>query len=250
MLHGYFDVGTYTYTSGILTTSQRIYLAIFNQRQDGTAYRSRTLPDYLGRSRSFVWCWANCGIWKLSDARNSLQGRTNPRERIASVLWEGKEGGKERTNETMCNYTQVAYCCGHCRYTVRAWCYDYEKTHKRCPVNVVAVERRYVLSFTNSQTLFPICFSFSIFHLIIASSATVSIIQIPTSLAKLQRMFLQLTLETESTNAAAIVFPPTIRLGWSISTSLRWRRDGQATGRRPSVDCRHRRGVPSKPPRD
>jgi hypothetical protein len=46
--------------------------------------------------------------------------------------------------ERMCNYTQVGYCCGHCRYTVRAWCIEYERTHKRCPLHVVAVEKRCV----------------------------------------------------------------------------------------------------------
>ncbi|PBP16691.1 hypothetical protein BUE80_DR012554 [Diplocarpon rosae] len=42
----------------------------------------------------------------------------------------------------MCEYTQVEFRCGHCRYTVRAWCTHYEKTHKRCPPAVVAVEYR------------------------------------------------------------------------------------------------------------
>jgi hypothetical protein len=44
----------------------------------------------------------------------------------------------------MCPYTRVAYTCGHCRYTVRAWCETYERTHIRCGVRVVALERRYV----------------------------------------------------------------------------------------------------------
>ena len=43
----------------------------------------------------------------------------------------------------MCNYTQVEYRCGHVRYTVRAWCTNYETTHKRCPPSVVAIEFRY-----------------------------------------------------------------------------------------------------------
>ncbi|EKD12021.1 hypothetical protein MBM_09805 [Drepanopeziza brunnea f. sp. 'multigermtubi' MB_m1] len=42
----------------------------------------------------------------------------------------------------MCEYTQVEYRCGHVRYTVRAWCIDYETTHKRCPPCVVAVQYR------------------------------------------------------------------------------------------------------------
>jgi hypothetical protein len=46
--------------------------------------------------------------------------------------------------ETMCDYTQVEFRCGHCRYTVRAWCIVYETTHIRCRPNVVAVEFRYV----------------------------------------------------------------------------------------------------------
>jgi hypothetical protein len=44
----------------------------------------------------------------------------------------------------MCDYTQVEFRCGHCRYTVRAWCVTYEKTHVRCRPNVVAVEFRFV----------------------------------------------------------------------------------------------------------
>ncbi|KAG4411011.1 hypothetical protein IFR04_015852 [Cadophora malorum] len=42
----------------------------------------------------------------------------------------------------MCNYTQVEFECGHRRYTVRAWCTNYETTHRRCPPAVVAVEWR------------------------------------------------------------------------------------------------------------
>ncbi|KAK6612185.1 hypothetical protein H4I96_01398 [Botrytis cinerea] len=42
----------------------------------------------------------------------------------------------------MCDYTQVEFRCGHVRYTVRAWCINYETTHRRCPPNVVAVEFR------------------------------------------------------------------------------------------------------------
>ncbi|KAH9217117.1 hypothetical protein DL95DRAFT_110827 [Leptodontidium sp. 2 PMI_412] len=42
----------------------------------------------------------------------------------------------------MCDYTQVEYRCGHRRYTVRAWCTNYETTHRRCPPSVVAVEYR------------------------------------------------------------------------------------------------------------
>ncbi|RAL67909.1 hypothetical protein DID88_008634 [Monilinia fructigena] len=43
----------------------------------------------------------------------------------------------------MCDYTQVEFRCGHVRYTVRAWCTNYETTHRRCPPNVVAVEFRW-----------------------------------------------------------------------------------------------------------
>lgn len=46
----------------------------------------------------------------------------------------------------MCHYTQVGYSCGHCRYTVREWCESYETTHRRCPLHVVAIEKRYALS--------------------------------------------------------------------------------------------------------
>jgi len=61
----------------------------------------------------------------------------------------------------MCDYTRVEFVCTHLRYTVRAWCrlapmvqrdrltlillptgIEYQKTHKRCPPNVVAVEYR------------------------------------------------------------------------------------------------------------
>ncbi|XMA16807.1 hypothetical protein WAI453_009598 [Rhynchosporium graminicola] len=42
----------------------------------------------------------------------------------------------------MCDYTQVEFLCGHRRYTVRAWCINYETTHRRCPPAVVAVEFR------------------------------------------------------------------------------------------------------------
>ncbi|KAH7346859.1 hypothetical protein BKA65DRAFT_478030 [Rhexocercosporidium sp. MPI-PUGE-AT-0058] len=42
----------------------------------------------------------------------------------------------------MCDYTQVEFRCGHRRYTVRAWCTNYETTHRRCPPAVVAVEFR------------------------------------------------------------------------------------------------------------
>ncbi|TVY69011.1 hypothetical protein LSUE1_G010067 [Lachnellula suecica] len=42
----------------------------------------------------------------------------------------------------MCNYTQVEYRCGHVRYTVRAWCINYETTHIRCKPSVVAIEFR------------------------------------------------------------------------------------------------------------
>ncbi|PMD55359.1 uncharacterized protein K444DRAFT_538435 [Hyaloscypha bicolor E] len=38
----------------------------------------------------------------------------------------------------MCDYTQVEFRCGHVRYTVRAWCGNYETTHKRCPPSVVS----------------------------------------------------------------------------------------------------------------
>lgn len=38
----------------------------------------------------------------------------------------------------MCDYTQVNYQCAHVRYTVKAWCVRYQKTHARCPPNVVA----------------------------------------------------------------------------------------------------------------
>ncbi|KUJ07390.1 uncharacterized protein LY89DRAFT_660688 [Mollisia scopiformis] len=42
----------------------------------------------------------------------------------------------------MCDYTQVEFRCGHVRYKVRAWCTNYEETHKRCPPSVVAIEFR------------------------------------------------------------------------------------------------------------
>ncbi|KAG9249235.1 hypothetical protein BJ878DRAFT_410981 [Calycina marina] len=43
----------------------------------------------------------------------------------------------------MCDYTQVEFNCGHVRFTVRAWCSNYETTHRRCPPTVVAIEFRY-----------------------------------------------------------------------------------------------------------
>ncbi|KIN03607.1 hypothetical protein OIDMADRAFT_158299 [Oidiodendron maius Zn] len=46
----------------------------------------------------------------------------------------------------MCDYTQVEYECGHLRFIVRAWCTNYETTHRRCPPTVVALEFRYVHS--------------------------------------------------------------------------------------------------------
>jgi hypothetical protein len=49
---------------------------------------------------------------------------------------------------TMCDYTQVEFRCGHVRYTVRAWCTNYETTHKRCPPSVVAIEFRYVETYS------------------------------------------------------------------------------------------------------
>lgn len=42
----------------------------------------------------------------------------------------------------MCDFTQIEYKCGHLRITVRSWCITYERTHKRCPTNIVAVEFR------------------------------------------------------------------------------------------------------------
>lgn len=46
----------------------------------------------------------------------------------------------EQLNTTeMCDYTQVHYKCSHLRYIVRAWCTRYQETHRRCPVNVVAM---------------------------------------------------------------------------------------------------------------
>ena len=52
----------------------------------------------------------------------------------------------------MCPYTRVGYTCGHCRYTVRAWCENYERTHIRCHVRVVALERRYVIIWFSSYS--------------------------------------------------------------------------------------------------
>ncbi|KAH7364022.1 hypothetical protein BKA65DRAFT_446540 [Rhexocercosporidium sp. MPI-PUGE-AT-0058] len=43
----------------------------------------------------------------------------------------------------MCYYTQVEFKCGHRRYTVKAWCGNYERTHRRCPPVVVAIEFRF-----------------------------------------------------------------------------------------------------------
>ncbi|KAH7378527.1 hypothetical protein BKA64DRAFT_244506 [Cadophora sp. MPI-SDFR-AT-0126] len=42
----------------------------------------------------------------------------------------------------MCEFTHVEFRCGDVRYTVRAWCTNYEKTHIRCPPWVVAIEYR------------------------------------------------------------------------------------------------------------
>jgi hypothetical protein len=49
---------------------------------------------------------------------------------------------KQSLLSIMCDYTQVEFRCGHVRYTVRAWCTNYETTHKRCPPSVVAIEFR------------------------------------------------------------------------------------------------------------
>jgi hypothetical protein len=43
----------------------------------------------------------------------------------------------------MCEYTRIDYICTCVRYTIRAWCTTYETTHKRCSLNVVAIEERY-----------------------------------------------------------------------------------------------------------
>ncbi|OSS45804.1 hypothetical protein B5807_09690 [Epicoccum nigrum] len=42
----------------------------------------------------------------------------------------------------MCDFTHVRYRCCHTRYTVRAWCMVYQKSHIRCPLNVIAIESR------------------------------------------------------------------------------------------------------------
>ena len=45
----------------------------------------------------------------------------------------------------MCEWTQVHFRCGHLRYTVRAWCANYERTHRRYNMDcecIVALEYR------------------------------------------------------------------------------------------------------------
>lgn len=39
----------------------------------------------------------------------------------------------------MCDFTKVEYKCSHLRYIVRAWCVAYQRSHVRCPLNVVAM---------------------------------------------------------------------------------------------------------------
>ena len=43
---------------------------------------------------------------------------------------------------TMCEVTQVQFKCNHLRHTYRSWCLTYERSHKRCTPQVVAIEYR------------------------------------------------------------------------------------------------------------
>ena len=45
---------------------------------------------------------------------------------------------------TMCEVTQVQFKCNHLRHTYRSWCLTYERSHKRCTPQVVAIEYRWV----------------------------------------------------------------------------------------------------------
>jgi hypothetical protein len=51
--------------------------------------------------------------------------------------------GQQNNPQIMCEYTQVEFRCPHVRYTVRAWCIEYETTHICCRPQVVAVEFQY-----------------------------------------------------------------------------------------------------------
>ena len=42
---------------------------------------------------------------------------------------------------TMCNFIQREYGCGHHRYIASVWCKSYTTTHRRCPPQVTHYER-------------------------------------------------------------------------------------------------------------
>ena len=44
----------------------------------------------------------------------------------------------------MCDYSQVIYHqCGHIRYLVLAWCHRYQRTHERCPPNIIDIDNKF-----------------------------------------------------------------------------------------------------------
>lgn len=205
------------------------------------------MPDSHLPSRSFAWC---CHFFaSFSKALGLRLHLSNPRRHHDQPKgWAGQKG---RGGE-MCNYTHVAYSCGHCRYTVRAWCEDYEKTHKRCPLHVVAIEKRYVVALSHKWIISSfslskaqiLCSHFSSqksisafiispgdligcpsHHLISTSFNLIFFFSLPSS-SSLSSIYLFSSVlptnnTTESTNAAATVSPSTPHPGWRICASLR-----------------------------
>jgi hypothetical protein len=109
----------------------------------------------------------SCGTHPPSPLRSPLDSLLGFGQRLAVCLREGREDSLygsilvlhyqspasdlRHSPSAMCDYTQVEYECGHLRFIVRAWCENYETTHRRCPPTVVAIEFRYVrdTSFSN-----------------------------------------------------------------------------------------------------
>ncbi|CBY01785.1 predicted protein [Plenodomus lingam JN3] len=51
-------------------------------------------------------------------------------------------GGLDPLSSIMTGQAHEEYKCRHLRFIVRAWCTTYQATHKRCPLNIVAIEYR------------------------------------------------------------------------------------------------------------
>ena len=50
---------------------------------------------------------------------------------------------QRRRQGVMCDYSQVIYHkCGHIRYLVLAWCTRYQRTHERCPPNIIDIDNK------------------------------------------------------------------------------------------------------------